>query len=87
MATQIRIQRNSRGIRALLQSAAVQADLVARAQRIEEQARALGDGEFEARGWRGADRAQATVITADAEAMRSQAESNVLIRALGAGRG
>lgn len=87
MAQKIRIERNSAGIAALLKSAEVQADLEARALRIEDAARAAGDGEFVAQSWIGGDRAQATVRTADTAARRSNAEQNVLIRSLGAGRG
>lgn len=87
----LRIERNSKGIEALLKSAPVQAELEARALRIADAANASGDGHFEASSWvgrdRGGGRSMAMVVTKDAAARRSNAEDNVLMRALDAGRG
>lgn len=78
-----KIKLNSRGMAELLKSAAVLADLRARANRV---AAAAGPGmEVEARV--GRTRARASVRTATPEARRAEATSRKLTRAFDAGRG
>lgn len=79
----MRIELNSKGLRQLLRSPEVLADVEQRAQRI---AAAAGEG-FEASAKLGPNRARASVVTATAEAMLAEAEDRALTRALDAGRG
>lgn len=82
MASSLRIELNKAGVRALLVSPEIQADLKTRADRI---AQAAGEG-FEAEVGTGANRARAIVRTATFEARRAEARDRVLTRALDAGR-
>lgn len=78
----VKIELNSDGVRALLRSPGVQADLDARARRISA---AAGPGMLptvEA----GKTRARASVITASDEARRAEATGRALTRAVDAGR-
>lgn len=84
MAT-VRIVHNRKGYEALLKSAAVQADLLRRAEAIAEQANA--EGLHVVRSEVGANRARAAVITGDIEAMKAEARHRNLTRAIDAGRG
>lgn len=77
-----RIEMNGKGIRALLQSAGIRADLERRAARI---AAAAGEG-FTSNGYTGRNRARAGVVTATSAARRAQAEDKALTRAIDAGR-
>lgn len=79
----IRIEVNDAGIREILKSDAVQADLQARANRI---AAAAGSG-MEASAFIGRTRARASVITATAKARKAEATNRSLTKALDAGRG
>lgn len=81
MTADVRISLNSAGIRALLRSAEVSADLGGRADRI---AAAAGPG-FEARTEMSGDRAIAFVRTATPEARTAQAERRALTSAITAG--
>lgn len=83
MATTIRIELNPAGVREVLRSDGVLADVTARAERI---AAAAGDGmEVDARV--GATRARASVRTATLDARRAEAEGRALTSAFDAGRG
>ena len=82
MSKRVRVKMNSAGARALLQSSEVQADLRRRADAI---ASAAGPG-FESSIFVGKNRARASVITADFEAIRANAKTNVLLKSLDAGR-
>lgn len=73
---------NGAGIKEILQSGAVQAELRARADRI---AAAAGQG-MEASLRVGRTRARASVITGSREAMLAEATDRSLTRALDAGR-
>lgn len=80
---------NSAGVRELLRSAAVQADLKERADRIAAAANAaagLQDG-FIVDTDVGANRARAVVLTATADAMVAEATDRTLTRSIDAGRG
>lgn len=77
-----RIQLNRKGVRTLLRSPAVLADLEGRARRI---AAAAGPGHVVDSSV-GRNRARAAVITATAEAMLSEAKHRTLTRAIDAGR-
>jgi hypothetical protein len=79
---EVRVELNSDGVRAILHSAEVEADLAARAERI---AAAAGDG-FEASSQIGATRARASVITATFEARYAEAHDRALTTAIDAGR-
>lgn len=79
----VRIRLNRAGIRELLRSPGVQADLAARARRI---AAAAGPGhvvDVEV----GPNRARAAVITDSVDAMVAEATRRSLTRAIDAGRG
>lgn len=82
MSGKAEIHLNSAGIRKLLRSAEVQAELKRRADRI---AAAAGPG-MEASVVAGANRARASVITGNARARRAEATTADLTRALDAGR-
>jgi hypothetical protein len=76
------VKLNHNGVRQLLQSPGVLAELKRRGERI---AAAAGPG-FEAEGFVGRNRARVTVRTATVEAMVAQAEDDVLTKAIPAGR-
>jgi len=82
MAATVRVELNSDGIRALLRSEAVRADLERRARAIAE---AAGEG-FEVESQVGSNRARASVRTATAEAREAEATDRALTRAIDAGR-
>lgn len=83
MADGFRIEVNSDGIRAILQSPEVQELLLAKAQRI---AAAAGEG-MEASSRVGKTRARASVITATRAARLAEANDRALTSAIDAGRG
>lgn len=76
------IELNSQGVRDLLRSPEIRADLERRAQAI---ATAAGPG-FAADSTVGPNRARASVGTTDIESMRAEAEDRALTRAIDAGR-
>lgn len=78
-----RIVLNRKGVKALLRSPEVLADLKQRAERI---AAAAGSG-MEVSAMVGQNRARASVITATRSARRAEATSRALTRAIDAGRG
>lgn len=77
-----RIKLNSRGVREVLRSPGVLADLERRAEAVK---RAAGPG-HEVEVEVGAKRARAAVVTATAAARRSEATNRTLTRAFGAAR-
>lgn len=79
----VRITLNRQGVRALLRSPAMLADLERRARRI---AAAAGPG-HEVDGAIGRNRARAAVITSSIEAKVGEAKRRTLTRAIDAGRG
>jgi hypothetical protein len=81
---QIKIDLNDAGIREVLQSAEVQADLRRRAKAIAQAAGGEPDfvGDAEIVG----DRVMGFVVTATHEGRRAEAEDRALTRALDAGR-
>lgn len=83
MARRGRIVLNRKGMRALLRSPEVLADLKRRAEAIAARA---GDG-MEPSAMVGKNRARASVITATHSARRAEATSRALTRAIDAGRG
>lgn len=90
MAQQIRIEINQAGVRALLQSQEVQADLQRRANAIAQAAGGEEAG-FEAsvvvrEGSSKLGRAMGFVTTTTAAARRAEAEDRTLTRAIDAGR-
>lgn len=82
MAQRIRVQLNRAGVRELLRSSEVRADLERRASAI---ARAAGDG-METDSEVGPNRARASVRTATSEAVKAEAEHRSLTSAIDAGR-
>lgn len=76
------IKLNLKGFRELRNDPAVVEDLERRARAIAD---AAGPG-FEASAQKGKNRARASVITGNFEAMLAQSKSNVLQRALNSGR-
>lgn len=82
MASRSKIELDSAGVRALLQSPEVLADMQRRAENI---AAAAGDG-VEATSWIGFDRAHGRAATVTHEADLAEAQDRVLTRAIEAGR-
>lgn len=82
----IRVKLNSAGVRALLQSDEVAADLRSRGESIAS-ALPTGNGEeWKVTNFIGKDRAQVLVKTGNTAAKKASAEDNVLIAGLSAGR-
>lgn len=81
-----RIELNSAGVREILRSGAVLADLTRRANAIANAAGGSAAG-FEVDARVGANRARASVRTATFEARYAEATNRTLTKALGAGRG
>lgn len=77
------IKLNSAGVRDLLRSAEVRADLERRGGAVVQ---AAGDG-YEVESKTGSNRARVTVRTATFEARRAEAVEHRLVRSLDAGRG
>lgn len=83
MATKVRITLNKAGVREVLRSSEVQAELLRRAELI---ANAAGEG-MVAESLIGASRARASVRTETLKAILAEAEDRALTSALEAGRG
>ena len=92
MARGIRVRINSAGARAVLTSAAVQADLMARAERIAARANGMvSEDKMRNDAFRVSDasstsRARAHVYTASPHGINAQNKNNVLLKSLDAGR-
>ena len=92
MAKGIKVRLNSSGARAILMSAAVQADLMARAERIAARANGMVSADemrndaFMASDASSSSRARAHVYTATPHGINAQNKNNVLLKALDAGR-
>lgn len=82
MAKNVKVRLNRSGVRDLLRSADVRADLERRAARIKA---ASGSG-YETDSEIGKNRARASVRTADMRSIRDNAKHNTLIRAMDSGR-
>ena len=91
MASGIRVRINSAGARAVLTSAAVRADLMARAERIAARANGMVSGDemrndaFMTSDASSASRARARVHTASPHGVNAQNKGNVLLKSLDAG--
>lgn len=72
--------------RDILNSEAVQRDLLARAERIRDHAESIGSGEYHADVQPGRNRAHAMVRTTDARSIVSNAKHNSLLKSIDAGR-
>lgn len=81
----VRVAANLAGMRALRNSAEVQADLLARAQRIGSRAETMG-GDYAADVRPGKTRAHAMVKTDGVHAARANAKKNSLLKSIDAGR-
>lgn len=88
MASNIKVKMNSAGAKAVLNSAGVQSDLLARANRIKATADGMASGKYEADVQPGKTRAHAMVKTpaGDFRTMASQRKHNTLLKSLDAGR-
>lgn len=92
MAKGIRVKLNNAGARAILTSAAVQADLMDRAGRIAARANGMVSEDemrndaFMASDASSSSRARAHVYTASDHGINAQNKNNVLLKALDAGR-
>ena len=92
MAKGIKVTLNSSGAKAILTSAAVQADLMARAERIAARANSMVSEDemrndaFMASDASSTSRARAHVYTASDHGIYAQNKSNVLLKSLDAGR-
>lgn len=90
--SRVRIKFNSAGARAILTSAAVQADLMARAERIAERANSMVSGDemrndaFMAGDASSSSRARAHAFTASPHGISAQNKDNVLLKSIDAGR-
>ena len=92
MASGIRVTLDSAGARAILTSAAVKADIMARAERIAARANGMVSADemrndaFMASDASGPSRARAHVYTASPHGINAQNKNNVLLKSLDAGR-
>lgn len=93
MASGIKVRLNSAGARAILASAEVQADLMARAERIAARANSMvSEDEMRNDAFMASDdasnshRARAHVYTASDHGIYAQNKNDVLLKALDAGR-
>ena len=84
--SKVKVRMNIPGCIALRNSEGVQADLLARAQRIKAQAETFGSGTYDADVQPGKTRAHAMVKTTDPRSMASNRKHNSLLKAIGAGR-
>jgi hypothetical protein len=84
MVKKIRVKMNSKGARAILRSAEVQADTERRGRAIA--AAAGGEPDFEVETQVGANRVRTSVRTATQKAREAEANQRALTRALDAGR-
>ena len=92
MANGIKLKLNSAGARAILTSAAVQADVMTRAERIAARANGMVSEDemrndaFMASDASSTSRARAHVHTASPHGINAQNKNNVLLKSLDAGR-
>ena len=92
MASGIKVRLNSSGARAILTSAAVKADVMARAERIAARANGMVSADemrndaFMASDASSTSRARAHVHTASPHGINAQNKGNVLLKSLDAGR-
>lgn len=92
MAKGIRVRLNGAGAKAILTSAAVQADLMARAERIAARANGMVSEDemrndaFMASDASSSSRARAHVHTASPHGINAQNKNDVLLKSLDAGR-
>ena len=92
MASGIKVRINSAGAKAILTSAAVKADVMARAERIAARANGMvSDDEMRNDAYMASDasstsRARARVHTASPHGINAQNKGNVLLKSLDAGR-
>ena len=90
--SKVRVKFNSAGARAILTSAAVQADLMARAERIADRANSMVSGDemrndaFMASDASSSIRARAHVFTSSPHGKNAQNKDNTLLKSLDAGR-
>lgn len=82
MAKPLKVKMNSRGSRAFLRSAEMQADMLRRVQAVQQ---GCGDG-YEADVQPGANRAHGMVKTVTQDAARDNARNNTLLKNLDRGR-
>lgn len=86
MAKTVKVKMSTPGCNAVRNSPEVQADLLARAERIRARAGGFGSGKYEADVRPGKTRAHAMVKTTDIVSMASNRKHNTLLKSMDAGR-
>lgn len=86
MPGSIRIDMNRAGIIEALTSPGVEAELMARANRVAATAEGIHKGHYKVTAHMGRTRVRVSVITADGDAMRGESVDRALTRALDAAR-
>lgn len=82
----VKVKINSSGARQLLNSSAVQGELLKRAEKIKASADGMGSRKYAADVRLGKNRAHAMVKTTDFISMASNAKHNTLLKSLDAGK-
>ncbi|SDY29102.1 hypothetical protein [Eubacterium barkeri] len=82
----VKVKINSAGARQLLNSAAVQGELLKRAEKIKVRADGMGSGKYVADVQPGKNRAHAMVKTTDFISKKSNAKHNTLLKSINAGK-
>ncbi len=83
----VKVKINSSGARQLLNSTAVQGELLKRAEKIKARTDGMGSGKYTADVQPGKNRAHAMVKTTDIISKRSNAKHNTLLKSMDAGKG
>lgn len=83
----VKVKINSSGARQLLNSTAVQGELLKRAEKIKARADGMGSGKYTADVQPGKNRAHAMVKTTDFISKKSNAKHNTLLKSMDAGKG
>jgi CRISPR/Cas system-associated protein Csm6 len=82
----VKVRLNSAGVLAVLNDPQVVSDLERRGEAIKDSLPTSSDEEWSTSSFKGKDRPQVLVRTANYAARRTSAEDNALVRALDAGR-
>lgn len=85
MASNVKVTINQKAADEIRNSKEVQRELLRRAKRIQRQVKTFGKGKFVADVEPGQKRAHAMVKTMDVQAERTNAQTNALLKSLGAG--
>lgn len=82
----VTVKISAAGARALMRSPEVQADLLARAERMRDKADSMGSGRYAADVIAGKNRAHARIKTTDDLSKASNLKHNSLLKSIDAGR-